>query len=84
MAKIIVTYNEVADLNNILLNKGLSCKVHMHDLCGSQSFTAKSTDENAEIGQYDTVKSEIKKYFEDKGMILRFAENDIDFVIYQS
>lgn len=76
----IMTYNDVADVNEYLKSKGLNYKVHMHDLCGSQSFTIKPVDNTENIGTV-AAKTETCTYFNQKGMELIFAENNLDFVI---
>ena len=80
MGKIVISFNEVIELNQILKDKGLNIKVHLHDRCGSQSFTIEATDDEAQ-DQKDTAKKEIEKYFDHKGSTLRFSENNQEFSI---
>ena len=44
MSKIIVTFQEVIELNHRLLEKGLSFQLHLRDACGSQSFVMEPLD----------------------------------------
>lgn len=81
MSKIIITYNEVVDLNHILEDKALNYKVHLHDRCGGQSFTLKSSSDDSEPEQIEQVKSEIIRYFDAKKMTLRFTEDNLEFTI---
>lgn len=84
MAKIIVTYNEVIELNHILNEKGLSFKLHLHDGCGSQSFTMEPLGNSACEGRCEEMELEVEKYFTGKGIQIRFLENHLGFVILPS
>lgn len=53
MSRIIVTFNEVIELNHRLEEKGLSFKLHLRDACGSQSFTMEPLSECSCEGKYE-------------------------------
>lgn len=80
MGKTIITFNEIIELNQILKEKELDIKVHLHDRCGTQSFTIEAIDGGAQ-DLMDTVKKEIEKYFDQKGSALKFSENNQEFSI---
>ncbi|MDD3174752.1 MAG: hypothetical protein PHF63_14040 [Herbinix sp.] len=82
MPKIIITYNEVIDLNHIIAAENLSFKIHLHDACGSQSFSIEALGNNSQE-QYEALKRKINQYFEKKGIIIRYSENDQEFVVNQ-
>ena len=77
MAKIIVTYNEVIELNHILEEKGLSFKLHLHDTCGSQSFTMELLGNSDGQEHYVEMKLEVEKYFAEKEISIRFIDNPL-------
>lgn len=81
MAKVIVTYNEVIELNHVLEEKGLLFKLHLHDACGSQSFTIEPLSDCSCEGRYEDMEREVTKYFESKGITIRFLDNHLEFVI---
>jgi hypothetical protein len=77
---IIISYNELAELNNHLEGSGFAYKVHMHDLCGSQSFSVKSLD-GSETGESELIKECIRDYFMKKSITAKFSENGTEFVL---
>ncbi len=81
MAKTIITYNEVIEINHLLEEKNLQFKLHLHDACGSQSFTVEVLSNCACEGRYEEMKQTIGGYFEKKGIAIRFLENDLEFVL---
>ncbi len=82
MGKIILTFAEIIDLNQYLMDKGLNFKVHLHDRCGSQSFTIETIGDE-ELTQMDAVKKVIIEYFSHKKITLKFSENMMEFSIIQ-
>lgn len=81
MGKIIFTYNEVIELNHMIEEQGLPFKLHLHDACGSQSFSLEALNQSLEEGSYDEVKRAISVYFEGKGFRIRFSEFDPTFTV---
>lgn len=84
MDNIVISFGEVIDLNHILQDKGHPFKVHLHDACGSQSFTIDLL--NAELGKndYDNMKNEINHFFQEKKISVIFSEDNLSFVLFQS
>jgi len=58
MGNIIITYNQIRDINHILEEKGLYFKLHLHDACGSQSFTIEA-EGNPSDENYNKMKNEV-------------------------
>ncbi len=83
MGKIIVTYNEVIELRHRIEEQGLPFKLHLHDACGSQSFSLEPLHQSIEAGSYDEVKRAVSGYFEGKGFRIRFSEFDLTFTVEQ-
>lgn len=81
MRKVIISFNEVIELNHILEDKGLRFKVHLHDACGAQSFTVESLEDGSAEGNVDEVKTEITSYFENKRIQIKFSQINLDFIV---
>ncbi len=81
MAGTIITYNEVIEINHLLEEKNLRFKLHLHDACGSQSFTVEELSSFACEGRYEEMKQEIIQYFRNKGISVSFLDNELEFVI---
>jgi hypothetical protein len=81
MAKTIVTFNEVIEINHLLEENNLRFKVHLHDACGSQSFTVEVLSDCACEGRYEEMKQMITQYFMKKGVSVRFLNSNLEFVI---
>lgn len=81
LGKIILTYNDIYEVNNILKAKDLKFKLHLHDACGSQSFTIEPLSNCACEGRYEEMKKTVKDCFKAKGVQIRFLENNLEFVI---
>lgn len=79
--KKIITFNEVIELNHRLENRKLNFKVHLHDVCGSQSFSVEPLGNCACEGHYEEMQEEIKRYFEEQGIQIHFLENNLDFIV---
>jgi hypothetical protein len=79
MSKTIITYNEIIEINNLLREQSLNYKLHLHDACGSQSFTIEPLG-NCE-GQDEKMKDVIINYFSQKGIQVKFLENNLEFII---
>lgn len=80
MGKTIVTYNDIIEINHLLEDKGLRFKLHLHDACGSQTFTIEPLGNCACEGHYEDMKLAIDSYFSEKGIAIRFLENNLEFV----
>ena len=80
MGKYIVTYNEIGDINHSLEDKGLNFKVHLHDACGSQSFTIDAMPEYNEE-QLEAMKQVVAEYFQVKDIAIKFIEDGLEFVM---
>lgn len=81
MSKTIITYNEIIEINNLLREQSLSYKLHLHDACGSQSFTIELLDSDNFEGQGEQMKDVIINYFSQKGIQVKFLENNLEFII---
>lgn len=79
MGSMILTYNDLDALNQFLKEKGINFSVHMHDLCGSQSFTIKAPVMNPE--ELNAAENLIVNYFDTRGIIIRFSEDSRSFVL---
>lgn len=80
MAKAILTFNEVIEINHILEDKGLRFKIHLRDACGSQSLHVEPLGNCACEGHYEDMRKEVIGYFNSKGIMIRFLENGLDFL----
>ena len=72
----IVTPFEVADLNTELMQAGVSCRVHLTDACGAQSFWLE-----AEEDQLDAAHAVIVAFFERKGAKPQFDKAGTYFTL---
>ncbi len=82
MGRNIITYNTLAELNQLLIEKKQNYTVHMHDLCGSQSFTLQTPgDINVTPEEASILKQEVSKFFNEKGMTLKFSQDSLEFTI---
>lgn len=81
MGRSIVTYNDIIEINRILDETGLSFKLHLHDACGSQSFTVEPLSECTFDNHYEDMKKVIIYYFREKGIAIQFLENGLEFVV---
>lgn len=80
MSKIIITYNQISEINHLLEEKSLNFKVHLHDLCGSQSFTIDAV-ENSNEEQQEAMRQVVTDYFNKINISIRFFENNQGFAI---
>lgn len=83
MGKIIITYNEVSKVNHILEDKGLCYKLHLHDACGSQSFTIEASGNRTGEGGYEDMVNVITEYFNSMNIRIKFFEKGLGFMIIQ-
>ncbi len=81
MGKIIITYNDVHEINQKLKEKELKFKLHLHDVCGSQSFTIELIGSNMNKNHNEEMKKVIQGYFEAKHVKVEFLENSLEFFI---
>lgn len=81
MGNVIITYNEISDLNHFLENENIPYKVHLHDTCGKQSFTLEALDEKAGEFEYSEMKKAVIEFFKNKGNTISFIEKGHGFVI---
>ena len=77
----IVTFNDIIEINHIFNEAGLQFKLHLHDACGSQSFTVEPLSDFAFDGHYEDMKKVLINYFIEKGVTIQFLENGLEFVI---
>lgn len=80
MGKVIITYNQINEINHLLEDKNLNIKVHLHDLCGSQSFTI-DVVENSNEEQQEAMRQVITDYFNKINLSVRFFDNNQSFAI---
>ena len=81
MGKTIITFGEVIDLNHMLEAKNLSFRIHLHDACGSQSFTIEPTVNCACEDHYDEMKAEVEDYFNEKRISIKFSGDNLSFIV---
>lgn len=55
----------------------------MRDACGSQSFWVEPLSDCSCEDRYEEMQSVITEYFAGKGILVRFLESKLDFVIDQ-
>lgn len=86
MGKTVVTFQDVIDLNQLLRERDLKCKVHLHDACGGQKFTLElladvQSETSADAELYATIKETITQFFDQKQLTIQFVENDMEFYV---
>ena len=81
MGKVILTYNDISEVNYLLDEQELSFKLHLHDTCGSQSFTIEPLSSCSFEDCFEEMQNVIIKYFEKKNIHIRFMENNLEFMI---
>jgi len=81
MGKIVVIYNDIAEINRRLQEQKLPFKLHMRDACGSQSLWLEELDASSCSSQYDEMQRAIIDYFTEKNIVIEFLDNHLDFVI---
>jgi hypothetical protein len=81
MGKIILTYNDIYEINQLLEGKNLKYKLHLHDMCGSQSYTIEPLSSGAGEDHDEDMKETITQYFEQRGIQISFLENNLEFRI---
>ncbi len=74
-----ISISQIIELNNILKNKGLHFKIHMHDACGGQSFSIEAEDKAACEGYYDEMYETIDEFFEKEHTELNYYEGKMGF-----
>lgn len=84
MAKTIIIYNDIIEINQILTEHGLSFKLHMRDACGSQSFWVEPMSNCSTEGRYEEMQKTIKDYFARKNIEIQFLSNPLEFMITES
>jgi hypothetical protein len=83
MGKIILTYNDVCVVNQLLQDKKIHFKMHLHDSCGTQSYTMEPLNEVSGENIYEEMKHCISEYFNNRGIDIRFFDNHLGFTIIQ-
>ncbi len=83
MGKIILSYNDVYEINRKLEEMELKFKVHLHDVCGSQSFTIEVLSVPVNEKSYSEMKEAIRNYFDQKHLNIEFLKNNLEFFIAQ-
>lgn len=81
MAKMILSFQDVIELNHCLEESGLNFKVHLHDACGNQSFSVEPLGDSACEGCNEEMMKVVSEYFQKKSISIRFLENHFDFVV---
>lgn len=81
MGKVVVTFNEIIELNQLLKEEDLQFKVHLHDACGSQSFTIESFGESKEDEATYKMVDIIEKYFNNRRIQIQFSADQLSFQI---
>lgn len=83
MGNAIVTINEIIELNRLLKGEGLQFKVHLHDACGSQSFTIEPVGEGKDKEDILKLRDRITDYFNIRGMKIRFSADQLSFQVVE-
>jgi len=81
MEKIIITYNDIYDINVNLEKLELRFKLHLHDVCGSQSFTIEELSNSLSENKYDEMKKVVIDYFDKKSIKAKFLAGNLEFVL---
>lgn len=81
MKNIIITYNDIYEINQKLVEKKLEFKLHLHDMCGSQRFTIEPLSDNLNNNSYNEMKNTISEYFQEKHLIVEFLEDNLEFAL---
>ncbi len=83
MGKIILTYNDVSEINQKLEEMKLMFKVHLHDVCGSQSFTLEVLSDQVSEKSYEVMTEIIRNYFAERQLKVEFLKSKLEFFIVQ-
>lgn len=83
MARIVIIYNDIVELNHMLEERGLRFKLHMRDTCGSQSFWIEPTNSIIGEDRLEEMQSVITEYFSHKGVQIQFLDSNLEFVFIQ-
>jgi hypothetical protein len=81
MGKVVVTFQDVIELNHLLEGQSLAFKVHLHDACAGQSFSVESLGNSNDLEYQESMKKAVTEYFAQKRMTIQFAENNKDFYV---
>lgn len=81
MAKVILSFNDVIELNHCLEERGLHFKVHIHDACGNQSFSVEPLDNIDNKDSINEMMHVVSEYFQQKNIRICFLENHWNFVV---
>jgi hypothetical protein len=82
MGKVILTFHDIIELNHQLEEKELPFKIHLHDACGSQSFSIEILPRDAANENVDEMKQVIEQYFINRKILVKFTDN-MNFVVLQ-
>lgn len=75
----IITFREILELNQLLEEKRMSVKVHLHDTCGRQSCSVDKGELLQE--EINAVKEAISEYFLSLGIQTKFLNENLEFIL---
>lgn len=80
-----ITFNQIIELNNKLLERGLSYKIHLSDRCGGQSMWIEVLSDKKEYleDSKNVLIDFIKDFFISDRINLEFSEDNMSFWIKQ-
>ena len=76
-----ISIKEILELNDLLQNKGINCKIHLRDACGKQSCWIEFFDSKNEAKQNDNLYNELENYFSKKRFNVIFDDDKVNFWI---
>ena len=76
-----VSFNDVIELNGILKDKDLNCRIHLRDTCGRQSFWIEPLGNCACEGRYDEMYQVVEEYLKGKGFSVQYDDQKMNFVV---
>lgn len=75
----IITYQMIVELNQILEEKKIRSKVHLKDLCGSQTMWIEYLESEETVEQIEAVREIVNGYFERKNISIEYSQEGSSF-----
>lgn len=72
-----VSIFQVGELNRVLEDCGLGYRIHLHDLCGGQSFSVEELPGGSH--DFDALHAELSEFFGSIGATVSFDVSDLAF-----
>ncbi|MGI5891516.1 MAG: RDAC family protein [Bacillota bacterium] len=79
--KVIITFNEVIELNKLIEEQKLPYRVHLSDACGNQSLWIEPLGEQDSAKFFEPLHSLIEDYFRQKDISVKFIKEGLDFIL---